>query len=281
MSWIPGEQVAQCPNAELRAGMRRLADRAVELSGGTAEALSRRARLLLAFRDWRPAQRDLEAVLATEQAPVRHYYWAALVALATDDQPRYRHICRKVLTKFSESKEPSEMHFTAWTCALAPAAVDDYIPALALAEQAVEREPENRQCRISLGAVRTRAGRYEEALDSLAKAADLAENENTSHAYVAYFRAIAEHRLGRDESARASLQQANEHAQREFADADHSPRWNRRLTLELLRKEAERLIGAPAAPDAPGSSGGTQPEASGGEAPDSPPSSADGSPEEQ
>jgi hypothetical protein len=63
---------------------------------------------------------------------------------------------------------------------------------------------------------------------------------------------MTHHRLGNLEEARAALEKANELTKAELADEKNPPAWNRRLTLELLQKEAEALLG-PAAPasDAP------------------------------
>lgn len=54
---------------------------------------------------------------------------------------------------------------------------------------------------------------------------------------------MTEYQLDRKDEAKASLARANELAQQEIADADDPPAWNRKLTLELLRKEAESMIG--------------------------------------
>ena len=51
---------------------------------------------------------------------------------------------------------------------------------------------------------------------------------------------MAHHRQGNAELARSYLDKATEWAEQEIAD---KPAWNRKLTLELLRKEAESLIG--------------------------------------
>jgi hypothetical protein len=53
---------------------------------------------------------------------------------------------------------------------------------------------------------------------------------------------MTEHYLGNREVSQQHLQKANEIAESELSD---SPAWNRRLTLQLLRKEAESQITLP------------------------------------
>ena len=55
------------------------------------------------------------------------------------------------------------------------------------------------------------------------------------------------HQLGKQDDARSSLKKAVELTTAELSDTKNPPVWNRKLTLELLQKEAESLIG-PAAP---------------------------------
>ena len=94
----------------------------------------------------------------------------------------------------------------------------------------------------SLGAILYRAGSFQEALEHLNIAAESAQTERTSAAYGWYFLAMTHHRLGHADDARQVLEQANEQADRELNDASSPAPWNRKPTLELLRKEAEELL---------------------------------------
>ena len=67
----------------------------------------------------------------------------------------------------------------------------------------------------------------------------------TSAAYVSYLLAITHYRLGRAAEAGKHLGEANRQAEQVLTDADDPPPWNRRLTLELLRREAKMLAGKP------------------------------------
>jgi hypothetical protein len=62
-------------------------------------------------------------------------------------------------------------------------------------------------------------------------------------AYAAFFLAMIQHHLDRFDIARESLTEAIKLADAALNDETKPPAWNRKLTLQLLRKEAESLIG--------------------------------------
>ncbi len=84
-----------------------------------------------------------------------------------------------------------------------------------------------------------RAGEYVDAKENLEQALAAAGSANTSTSYIHYFLAMTEQHLGNADAAQTLLKEANTSSEKELAD---SPPWNRKLTLELLRKEAEALI---------------------------------------
>jgi tetratricopeptide (TPR) repeat protein len=71
--WISADQVMSCPSPEFRDGMRRLADRAVELNDRCAEALYARAQLLQQLGDLPQVRRDLEESLASLEKMVAEH----------------------------------------------------------------------------------------------------------------------------------------------------------------------------------------------------------------
>ena len=217
-------------------------DKAIELEPEEYACRSPRILFFSERERWEEALEDLAKAIELKPGQHYHYYQRALVALATGDDSQYRETCRQMLETFADSAEPMAAQFTAWTCALAPEAVDDYAAPLKLAESAVEAEPENQQYLNSLGAIQLRAGLHEEALATFDKAAAVGESDNTSSAYDYYFRALAEQALERTDAAKQSLATANELAAAELENETDPPAWNRKLTLELLRNEAEALI---------------------------------------
>lgn len=243
VTWISPERFAACGDQGLIDGYRRLADRAVELNNASPESLATRAEVCLALGDIQQAAADFDAVLAAPDAGVTVAYRAALFALTRDDRSQYGDICRRMLEMFGTSTTPDDNSFTAWTCSLAPKAIDDYATAVKLAEQAVAATtPAQRWDIGALGAILLRSGNAERALQVLADAAQQPASEKTSAAYVVYFEALALQQLGRSEEAAAKLKDANALADQELSQTDAPPAWNRRQTLELLRKETEAVV---------------------------------------
>ena len=76
--------------------------------------------------------------------------------------------------KVTRDEDPHAASFAAWTCALAPDAVDDYAPIIALAHRAVDASPQNTQCVKTLAAILFRAGQIEAAIEKLTEVQELA-----------------------------------------------------------------------------------------------------------
>ncbi|NQT13026.1 MAG: tetratricopeptide repeat protein, partial [Planctomycetes bacterium] len=114
------------------------------------------------------ARADLEQSTSSTQS-AEHYthYRHALCWLMLEEAPKYRDACTAMLGKFGETDNPMAANFVAWTCSLAPDAVEDYEPVLALAAKAVEAQPDSDQSLNTLGAVLCRAGRHDDAIERL------------------------------------------------------------------------------------------------------------------
>ena len=74
-----------------------------------------------------------------------------------------------MLGQFAETEDAQTANFTAWSCALAADAVGDFSLPIALAERAVELDPNNDFHLKNLGAILYRAGRIDELLPSSMK----------------------------------------------------------------------------------------------------------------
>jgi tetratricopeptide (TPR) repeat protein len=180
-------------------------------------------------------------------ARARLYYELALARLAAGDHEAYRAACQRMIQALRETGDPQEAQFIAWTCALAAGALDDYEPAIAFARRAADSDPKSTQFLTTLGAILYRAGQTQEAIACLTEsdrsAAELSEKANASPAYAWYFLAMAQHQAGHRDEARSNLEKANVRTTRALDDQENPLPWNRRLTLELLRHEAEELLG--------------------------------------
>jgi tetratricopeptide (TPR) repeat protein len=200
---------------------------------------------------WQEAARDLDARRLARHDDV--WYLAALVHLAAGDRDGYRAACAGMLEHFGgadASDVPAA--FTAWTCALAPDALEDLAPALALAERLQAEQPKDPMAATTLGALLYRAGRFAEAAARLDAAQQLPEDRRTSPIYGWLLLAMAHHRLGHADEAKRRLDRAAAAIDRAIIDHGSGAEplsLQRRLALTLLRAEAAALLGLAALHD--------------------------------
>jgi tetratricopeptide (TPR) repeat protein len=205
--------------------------------------------------EWAKAAADFARAAQLKDVPVYLPCYRALLCLRAGDPHGYRSTCTEMRQRWSLS-EP----FTLWTCVLAPHAVDDPSALAGGAEKVCGKEPKDHWYANLLGAALFRAGRYVEAAKQLARASALNPDPyRTNMIYTWFFLAMTHHRLGHAQEARQWLDKAVQATDRaldpsappEVSPANSTdpaggipPAWNRRLTLELLRREAVELIGA-------------------------------------
>ena len=184
--------------------------------------------------------------VAPDAANVWNYH--ALVQLTAGRLDEYRKDFAGMLQRFGQTDNPTNAQWTAWTCALSPDGIGDWSKATALAEKAVKSDPKLLQYQTTFGAVLYRAGRFNEAVQRLSEADRLAkepsEGQPTSPAYAWFFLAMAHHRIGHGDEAKKWLDRAVPWTDKTLHDEKQGTAavpWNRRLTLKLLREEAEAL----------------------------------------
>jgi tetratricopeptide (TPR) repeat protein len=197
---------------------------------------------------------------AVQAAPddLRNYYQLALACLGAGRLEAYRQAVARMRAQ-SGAEDPGLVPARIpGTYALGPQAVVDYAPIIAMAEEAIRRNPAD-PGRLSalraLGAVLYRAGRHSEALQRLAEAQAGLERlvsslKSSSRAYAAYFQAMAHQRLGQPAEARQWFERARgwRQAFRSAVPATKPIAWIRRLPLDLLQREAADRLGAAATP---------------------------------
>ena len=114
------------------------------------------------------------------------------------------------------------------------------------AERSAALNPKNVWNDGFLGRALYRAGRYDEAVKRLGKYAAL--DGQVDSPYYSLFLALAHHGLGHAGEARTWLGKAEKALDRDLAKpsrgsmAETGLKWNQRLELSLLRREAEALI---------------------------------------
>jgi Flp pilus assembly protein TadD len=132
--------------------------------------------------------------------------------------------------------------------ALLPDIEPDPARALASAQEAVDRVPRDYTRLCALGGAIYRAGRFEEAVQRLEEAAGVPPPGGS--ALHPFWLAMCHARLGHAEEAQQWLDKGDrwleQALQRQPGDAASGllP-WGQRVSLQLLRREAEALIGPP------------------------------------
>ncbi len=129
----------------------------------------------------------------------------------------------------------------AWELANAPARSRDVERALWLVRRSLKLEPGENTTLNTLGVVLYRAGRYDEAIEALERS--LAAGRGQLDAFDLYFLAMAHHRLGHREPARACFNQAIRWVERQ---TNLDPGYSRELAG--FRAEAESVLAGPPVP---------------------------------
>ena len=226
-------------------------DEAIRLYPEYLQALNLRARVYLEMEAFAEAVPDLlkkfEIEYGTEKAVTGHRL--GLSCLATGDTDGYRSASARMLELFASAKDPEEGRRLAWACALAPGAASDLSAAVSAAERAVQSDPASVECLNALGAILYRTGEFEEAIERLTQARRLEQQADSSarpsRLCTPYFLAMAHHRLEHNEKAEEFYQDAvgsTERAVGEDEGEKTTLSWGERLTLQLLRQEAEALL---------------------------------------
>jgi tetratricopeptide (TPR) repeat protein len=213
-----------------------------------SEGYGRLATLLAAANRAQEAEQACRKVLELKPDDPLAHYRSALVRLHLGDRDGYRKACADMLRRFETSPDLNAAFWTAWTCVLGPDAVTDWQSVVRLAEKCLAADPKNCDHLQHLGAVLYRAGRFQEAVQRLTEAEvafQEAKHPRSSLTYSWLFEAMIQHRLGQaDDSGRwldkavAAIDQPSDKPN----DANAGS-WNRRLTLHLLRREAQTLLG--------------------------------------
>jgi tetratricopeptide (TPR) repeat protein len=224
------------------------------------EAYNERGKAYAELKQWREAEADFgkAAELAPDQSGV--WYSRALVCLARDDIDAYKKICATMLDRFGQTPQADDAYWMAWTCAVRPDSAVEPALSVGLAERFVDEATPGVDDLVVLGAALYRAGRFKDAVGRLQDAALAHQAGREGRQTIVYawiYLAMAEHRLGRSEAARKWLDRAADSvAKRDVkggAEGAHSDAslaegrgsWNRRLTLQLLRNEAEAVLKQP------------------------------------
>jgi tetratricopeptide (TPR) repeat protein len=220
---------------------------ALVAAGQPASFLTReRARLLAEAERWPEAAEAFAAIVAATPQDLQEGYSLALLRLGAGDRDGHRAACTALLDRFGRD-EPShpDASFPLWACALSAGAALDWTALIARASQVRSAQPQNPMIVSALGSLLYRAGRFDEAVATLAEADSLPEDARTSPIYVWFFLAMTRHRLGHAEESKRWADRALAATETLLANRDEDTRtsnpWRRRLTVQLLRRELDAV----------------------------------------
>jgi eukaryotic-like serine/threonine-protein kinase len=214
---------------------------AIKLDPKLSAAWANRATAHGELDRWQKAAADLTKVTELDQNNVSAWYLRAVLALKLGDHNAYHQVCRVMLDSFGDAS-PAVARLGAWTCTLGPECGVELGRVVKLAEKLAAQNAKNRSDQTTLGAALYRAGRFQDAVRQLDKAAALPADPSQAVEYTWFFLAMAHQRLDHSREARQWLDRARKPPEPKRKDADLP--WNRRLTVQLLSGEAEALLGA-------------------------------------
>jgi tetratricopeptide (TPR) repeat protein len=174
------------------------------------------------------------------------WYPLALLQLSTGRSKEYRTLCETLLERFRQENDPDL--WIVRICRLAPDAVADPARPVQIAEKSLTRRPHDTELASVLGEILYRKGDLDAAVQRLEASIRVAPDCDGHRGKL--FLAMAYHRLGRTAQARQLLRDAVEWIEKngqeklaEGAELREPLPWSLRLDLQLLRHEAEELLG--------------------------------------
>jgi tetratricopeptide (TPR) repeat protein len=199
---------------------------------------------------WEKARADFVRAMECKELNEEAWYSRAMLHLRDGDLDGYREVCSDMIRRFGTG--------ATWTCTLSPNCGTDPARVVEMAEKLRTEQPKNHWRVNQLGAALYRAGRFEDAVKVLTEATELsvgAHRTNMLHTWL--YLAMAHHRLGHASLALGWLQKAKQGTEKALkppsgsaarsgiADGTIPPNWHKKLTLQLLLREAEQLMQGP------------------------------------
>jgi WD40 repeat protein/serine/threonine protein kinase/tetratricopeptide (TPR) repeat protein len=214
-------------------------DRLVEQEPDNWLYHARRGKAQAELEHWKEASNDFAEVVRRAPDEVEAWCLFALLRLREGDMDGYRRACVTLMEQ-NPSAAQDRVHrayLTAWTCVLSANSGIKGDRLVDLAKKAVEHEPGDADYLCTLGAALFRAGDLKSAARRLNEAQAIHGLRPCSREWL--WLSLVHQRLGSPGQARKWFEKAMSslHA----PDAAALP-WEQRVQLDLLRREAERLI---------------------------------------
>jgi eukaryotic-like serine/threonine-protein kinase len=218
--------------------------KAIEMAPDEGQAWNERGWSYAELSRWREAAADFTKLVALEPGTAAYWDYSAVAQLAAHDARAYRAACAGMMVRFESTQDPATASRMVATLVAAPNPVAKHERVVPLAEIAAA---ENREWNAGLlGAAYYRADKADAALECFERKA----KELPLGAGDLLFMAMAHHRLGHADEARARLAEADQWiaaAGRSRASAVRRPgptwdNWREEIAALILRGEAASLI---------------------------------------
>lgn len=195
--------------------------------------------------DWAGSVRQMRVLMELPGCDLVVLRGCAVAALLDGDERSYREICARVLSEYGATTDAHEADMAAKVCLLIPDAVADLQRAIRLANVAAAEQPDLAWYRLVKGMAEYRAGHAAEALRWLDEPAS--DDDPRIASLAGLFSAMARHRLGEGDQARAALSAASRRFDAALSKGNLGEQagpkwWFDAAAAILIRAEAERLI---------------------------------------
>jgi WD40 repeat protein/tetratricopeptide (TPR) repeat protein len=198
------------------------------------------------LEQWEKASADFVRATQCKEPDEEAWYSQAMLYLRYGNLDQYRKVCADMLQRFGAG--------ATWTCTLTPHSGADPKRIVDLAEKLLAKSSRDHWHVSQLGAALYRADRIEDAVKRLTEATELnAHPYRTNMLCTWFFLAMAHHRLGHSAESSRWLEKANRATDEALKPQAKSPEnsiagtvppnWAQKLTLQLLRREAEKQLG--------------------------------------
>jgi Flp pilus assembly protein TadD len=217
----------------------------IDLKIDTWEIRNRRGTAYAELGEWARAEADFPKAFAL--AP--RYSWLAhnqaLALLGANDQAGYRKLRTALWDQFGKGTDDFTANLVTWTWALAPGSPAEFDRLVRFAEKTFARNLTHDALLHTYGDLLYRGGRPKEAVERLTQAAKRHSDDPLYWLPLA----VAHHQNKQTEDAKKCLARAVQLIE-QAAKKNAKPPWNKRLEVQLFRREAEQLIqGKPADPN--------------------------------
>jgi tetratricopeptide (TPR) repeat protein len=211
-------------------------DRAVALKPENRKLRSMRGELFGEMGNWDQASKDFARAIELGSTSLEDFCKSMLIYRQQRDHERYARTCSTLFDKLTPKASAEVVTRAAQAAALGEVKISKVLD---LMGSAADAQPKDAGVLQVHGAVLYRAGRFEEAVCRFEEVCQLREDK--PDAFVLLFLAMARHRTGSPNMAKEALNQGISLAR--AAAKDKEVPWEERLMLDMLRREAESVVG--------------------------------------